>query len=323
MLEEEPMVTSLDFEKNFSDLEDKLLELKRFSAQGDKKAQEEFARLEKKTNRLMAKTYAKLTPWQKVLVARHLDRPHTKDYVQRLMEDFIPLSGDRCFGEDPAILSGLASFRGLTMMVMGHEKGHETKERLHHNFGMARPEGYRKVLRLMDLAEKFYCPVVCFVDTPGAYAGVEAEERGQFQAIATCIEKSFQLSVPLISIIIGEGGSGGAIALATSNTVIMLEHAVYSVISPEGCSSILWRTRDRRQEAAAALKITAQDLLQLNVINHIVPEPLGGAHRHPLQTIDDVGNVLEKNLDILLSQTPKAIKQHRRSRFLKIGQALL
>lgn len=316
------MVMILDFEKPIAELEAKLVDLRHLAASGDLNIMNEIARLEKKTQKLLEKIYAKLTPWEKVLVARHSERPHTSDYVMRLIEDFVPLAGDRCFGEDPAILSGLGSFRGLPVLILGHEKGRDTEKRIYHNFGMARPEGYRKAIRLMDLAHRFNCPVITFVDTAGAHPGPDAEERGQSEAIASCLEKSFQLEVPVISTIIGEGGSGGAIALAAANTILMLEYAVYSVISPEGCASILWRTRDRREEAAAAQKMTAPDLLTFKIIDQIIQEPLGGAHRNRIATIDAVGDVLEKKLENLLRKSRKMLKEERWTKFLKMGRGL-
>lgn len=314
------MVMILPFEKPVAELEAKLQDLRHLAASGSLNITDEIARLEKKTQKLLEKIYAKLTPWEKVLLARHHERPHTSDYVARLIDDFVPLAGDRCFGEDAAILSGLGSFRGLSVMILGHEKGRDTDKRIHHNFGMARPEGYRKAARLMDLAHRLNLPVLTFVDTSGAYAGPDAEERGQSEAIAACLEKSFQLEVPLVSTIIGEGGSGGAIALAAANMVLMLEYAVYSVIAPEGCASILWRTKDKREEAAAAQKMTAPDLLALHIIDHIIPEPLGGAHRNRIAMIDTVGDTLEKKLDALLGKSRKTLKEERWAKFLKMGR---
>lgn len=314
------MVMILPFEKPIAELESKLQELRHLAAAGHVNMMGEITRLEKKTQKVLEKIYAKLTPWEKVLLARHSERPHTSDYVERLITDFVPLAGDRFFGEDTAVLSGMGFFRGLPVVILGHEKGRDTTKRIHHNFGMARPEGYRKAIRLMDLADRFNFPVLTFVDTSGAHAGPDAEERGQSEAIASCLEKSFQLEVPLVSTIIGEGGSGGAVALATANTVLMLEYAIYSVIAPEGCASILWRTKDKREEAAAAQKMTAPDLLALNIIDQIIPEPLGGAHRNTIATIDAVGDVLEKKLENLLKKSKKMLKEERREKFLKIGR---
>jgi acetyl-CoA carboxylase carboxyl transferase subunit alpha len=316
------MTIALDFEKPVLELERKLAELRHVAANGDLNIVDEIARLESKVQRLLQTIYSKLTPWQKVLVARHGERPHALDYVARLIEDFVPLAGDRCFGEDPALLSGIGSFRGVPVFLLGHEKGHDTETRLYRNFGMARPEGYRKATRLMKLASRFGLPILTFVDTAGAHPGADAEERGQSEAIASCIETCLQAEVPLISTIIGEGGSGGAVALATANVVLMLEFSIYSVITPEGCASILWRTRDKREEAATAQKMTAPDLLSLKVIDEIIPEPLGGAHRNRVATVDTVGDTIEKHLSILLTKNGKALKEARRLKFLKMGRQL-
>ncbi|MGB1230330.1 MAG: acetyl-CoA carboxylase carboxyltransferase subunit alpha, partial [Holosporaceae bacterium] len=247
-------------------------------------------------------------------------RPHTSDYISQLIEDFVPLSGDRMFGEDGAIIGGLGRFRGTSVMVLGHEKGKDTEERVKRNFGMPRPEGYRKAKRLMDLAQRFQLPLITFVDTAGAHPGVDAEERGQSEAIAACIEKSLTLDVPIVSVIIGEGGSGGAIALATANSVMMLAYSIYSVISPEGCASILWRTRDKAEDAAKALKITAKDLKGLGVIDEIIAEPPGAAHRNKKQVIDTAGDAIEKELKKLLRQPASFFKPHRQERFVDIGR---
>jgi acetyl-CoA carboxylase carboxyl transferase subunit alpha len=270
------MITPLDFERPITDLEAKIADLKQ-SATASMSG--EIAKLQTKVDRLLADTYANLTPWQKTMVARHPQRPHFRDYVARLMDDFTPLAGDRNFAEDCAILGGPARFRGRAVMVIGHEKGHDTQTRLKHNFGMAKPEGYRKVVRLMQMAEKFALPVITLVDTSGAFPGVQAEERGQAEAIARSTQMCLELSVPMVAAIVGEGGSGGAVALATGNRMLMFEHAIYSVISPEGCASILWRTSDKAADAAQALKLTAQDLLKMQVIDKIVTEPMGGARR--------------------------------------------
>jgi acetyl-CoA carboxylase carboxyl transferase subunit alpha len=268
---------------------------------------------------LLRDTYAKLTPWQKTLVARHPERPHFKDYVTGLIEDFVPLAGDRGFGEDKAIIGGLGKLRGRKVMLIGHEKGDDTSSRLRHNFGMAKPEGYRKVIRLMRLAERFGLPIVTLVDTPGAFPGVQAEERGQAEAIARSTEQCLDLSVPLVAAIVGEGGSGGAIALAAANRVLMLEHSVYAVISPEGCASILWRTADRAADAAEAMRITAADLKQLGVIERIVPEPVGGAHRAPEETIRSLGDAVSEELQALAKKTGGELRAERRAKFLAIG----
>ena len=312
----------LDFEKPLQELEDRLDDLKRLATTGDLNLLDELATLEKKSQKLLKDTYARLTPWQTVQVARHPNRPHTSAYIEQLIENFVPLCGDRAFGEDPAILAGMGSFRGTPVMVMGHEKGHDLESRVHHNFGMPRPEGYRKVKRLMDLAHRFGLPILTFIDTAGAHPGADAEERGQSEAIASCLEKGLAVEVPFVTTIIGEGGSGGAVALATANTLLMLEYSVYSVISPEGCASILWRTREKAPEAALAQKMTAKDLLALKVIDGIIPEVLGGAHRNPVATIDKVGNAVEKALFPLLSKSPHGLVQERRQKFLRMGRAL-
>jgi len=268
---------------------------------------------------LMRQTYAKLSPWQKTQIARHPDRPHAVDYIKDLIDDFTHLAGDRTFAEDPAIVGGLGRFRGSSVVVIGNEKGADTNDRVAHNFGMARPEGYRKAIRLMELADRFHLPVITLIDTPGAYPGVDAEERGQAEAIARSIETCLQIKTPLISVVIGEGGSGGAMALAAANSVTMLEHAIYSVISPEGCASILWRDGEQSKDAADSLKLTAQDLLRLGVIESIVDEPLGGAHRSPEATIIAVGDAIEKNLQDLAGLDGGILKSKRRKKFLEIG----
>src|SRR5882724_3464381 len=315
------MPTFLEFEKPIAELEGKIEELRHLSDQGVMNIADEVAKLQTKADRLLRQTYAKLTAWQKTLVARHPERPHFTDYVGGLIEDFTPLAGDRAFAEDLAILGGLGRFRGRSAMILGHEKGADTTSRLRHNFGMARPEGYRKAQRLMGLADRFKLPVITLIDTPGAYPGVDAEARGQAEAIARCIEVGLKIRVPFVAAVIGEGGSGGAIALAAANRVLMLEHSVYSVISPEGCASILWRSGDQAQEAAAeALKLTAQDLLQLGIIDQIVPEPMGGAHRDKPATIDALGDGLEKMLIRLLNGSNLDLRQERREKFLEMGK---
>ncbi len=310
----------LDFEKPIAELEGKIEELRHLSDEGEINIAEEVARLQGKADRLLRQSYAKLTPWQKTQVARHPDRPHVSDYLANLIEDFTPLAGDRLFGEDRAIIGGLGRFRGYSVVVLGQEKGGDTNSRVAHNFGMARPEGYRKARRLMNLADRFKLPIITLVDTPGAYPGVGAEERGQAEAIARCIETCLKLRVPLISAIIGEGGSGGAIAVATADAVLMLEHAVYSVISPEGCASILWRNGEQSKEAAGALKLTAQDLLKLEVIDEVIPEPLGGAQRGKRETIEAVGDAIEKNLIELRKLKGIALRDRRRDKFLGMGK---
>ena len=314
------MPTFLEFEKPIAELEGKIEELRHLSDQGDVNIADEVAKLQGKADRLLKQTYAKLTAWQKTLVARHPERPHFTDYVGGLIEDFTPLAGDRAFAEDLAILGGLGRFRGRSAMIIGHEKGADTTSRLRHNFAMARPEGYRKAQRLMGLADRFKLPVITLIDTPGAYPGVDAEARGQAEAIARCIEVGLKIRVPFVAAVIGEGGSGGAIALAAANRVLMLEHSVYSVISPEGCASILWRSADQAQEAAEALKLTAEDLLRLGVIDRVVPEPVGGAHRNPADTVVALGDAIEAALGELRSQDGPSLRVARRQKFLEIGR---
>jgi len=310
----------LDFEQPIADLEGKILELRHMSEGKDVNIAEEVSRLEVKVEKLLKQTYGKLSAWQKVQVARHPNRPHCLDYIGKLIDEFTPLAGDRGFAEDAAIVGGLGRFRGTSVMVIGQEKGHDTETRIKHNFGMAKPEGYRKAQRLMRLADRFNLPVVTLVDTAGAYPGVGAEERGQAEAIARSIDTCLDLHVPLISVIIGEGGSGGAVALAAANRVLMLEHSVYSVISPEGCASILWRSPDQSKEAAEALKLTAEDLLELGVIDAIVPEPLGGAHRETAVVISAVGDAIEKELAALRPLSGTELRAARREKFLGMGQ---
>ena len=313
------MPTFLDFEKPVAELETRVAELRETASAGEVNIEAEIARLEERAERLLRETYARLTPWQKTQVARHPERPHFKDYVAALVEDFVPLAGDRNFGEDQAIIGGFGRFRGRKLMLIGHEKGDDTASRLKHNFGMARPEGYRKAIRLMEIADRFGLPVVTLVDTPGAFPGVQAEERGQAEAIARSTERCLSLGVPLVAAIVGEGGSGGAIAIAAANRVLMLEHSVYSVISPEGCASILWRTGEKAAEAAEAMRITAADLQQLGVIERIVPEPVGGAHRHPDEAIETLGSAISEALDELAPLGPEALRAERRAKFLAIA----
>ncbi len=310
----------LDFEKPVAELEGKVEELKHLSDAGDLNIAEEVTRLQAKADRLLRGTYAKLTAWQKTQVARHPQRPQASDYIATLVEDFVPLAGDRLFGEDAAILSGLGRVAGHSCVVLGQEKGKDLQSRQTHNFGMARPEGYRKAQRLMRLADRFGLPVVTFVDTPGAYPGVGAEERGQAEAIAKSIEVSLGLSVPVIAVVIGEGGSGGAVALATADRVIMLEHAIYSVITPEGCASILWRSAEQAKEAAEALRLTAQDLHRLQVIDQVIEEPVGGAHREPERAIAAVGEALEEALRARKAVPAGELRQQRRQKFLDMGK---
>jgi acetyl-CoA carboxylase carboxyl transferase subunit alpha len=313
------MATFLDFEKPIAELEARVAELRETASAGEINIEAEIDRLEAKAERLLRDTYARLTPWQKTQVARHPERPHFKDYVSALVEDFVPLAGDRNFGDDQAIIGGLGRFRGRKVMLVGHEKGDDTASRLRHNFGMAKPEGYRKAIRLMELADRFHIPVVSLVDTSGAFPGVQAEERGQAEAIARSTEKCLSLRVPLIAAIVGEGGSGGAIAIAAANRVLMLEHSVYSVISPEGCASILWRTAERAADAAEAMRITADHLKQLGVIERVVPEPVGGAHRAPLAAVATLGDAIQEELDQLAAMSPDDLRAQRRQKFLAIG----
>lgn len=309
----------LDFEKQIATLEGKIAELQHLAHTGDLNISGEVSKLQQKAAKLLKQTYGNLSAWQKVQVARHPERPHFKDYTQQLITQFIPLSGDRTFAEDAAITGGIGRFRGRSVVIIGNEKGHDTESRVKHSFGMAKPEGYRKAIRLMHLAEQFNLPIITLIDTAGAFPGVEAEDRGQSEAIARSIETCLNVTVPLISVIIGEGGSGGAIALATANSVLMLEHAIYSVISPEGCASILWRDPTKKAEAAEAQKLTAQDLLKLNIIEQIIPEPLGAAHRDKKKTITAVGDSIENVLDPLLNIPGEKLKNHRWEKFLKIG----
>ncbi len=310
----------LEFEKPIAELEGKIEELRHLSDGGDLNIAEEVTRLQGKVDRLLHQTYARLTPWQKVQVARHPERPHMSDYVGALIEDFTPLSGDRLFGEDLAVVGGLGRYRGHSVVVIGQEKGTDTDGRVQHNFGMAQPEGYRKSRRLMELADRFGLPVVTLVDTPGAYPGIGAEERGQAEAIARCIETCLEIRVPLVSVIIGEGGSGGAIAIATGDRVLMLEHAIYSVISPEGCASILWRSAEQAEQAAEALRLTAEDMEKLEVVDLIVAEPLGGAHRDPERAIADVDAALAAALEELRDTEGGVLRSHRREKFLAMGK---
>lgn len=315
----------LDFEKPVAELERKIHELAvlvKDKSHDDTSIEEELVRLSQKSRKQLEAIYKKLDPWQKTLVARHPQRPHMKQILAELFDDFLELAGDRNFGEDAAILGGMARFRGQSVIVFGHEKGHDTESRVKHNFGMAKPEGYRKAIRLMDLAEKYRLPVLVFVDTPGAYPGIEAEERGQGEAIARSIERCLSLKTPLVTAIVGEGASGGAVAIAASNQVVMLEYAIYSVISPEGAASILYHDESKNKELASALKITAQDMLQLGVIDHIVDEPLGGAHREPVQAIRKLGDAMENALVDIRKMSGEALKQQRTEKFLKITRDL-
>ena len=315
------MVSYLEFEKPVAALEARIAELRETAAVGDVDLSAEIRRLEAKSAELLASTYAALTPWQKTQVARHPMRPHFKDFVALAFTDFVPLGGDRLYGEDEAIVGGLARLGGRRVMLIGHEKGHDTESRIRHNFGMGKPEGYRKAIRLMEMAGRFGLPVVTLVDTSGAFPGVEAEERGQAEAIARSTEACLALPVPMVAVIVGEGGSGGAVALASAERVLMFEHAIYSVISPEGCASILWRTSDKAADAAEAMKVTAQDLLALKVIDRIVKEPTGGAHRDPAAAAQALASAIGEELDSLGSLKPAKLLAQREERFLRIGES--
>jgi acetyl-CoA carboxylase carboxyl transferase subunit alpha len=313
------MQNYLDFEKPIAELETRVRELRDTASSSDIDIGAEVARLETKASKLLKDTYAKLTPWQKAQVARHPDRPHFKDYVAGIADDFLPLAGDRAYADDPAIVGGLARIDGRRVVLIGHEKGEDTASRLRHNFGMDKPEGYRKAIRLMRLADQFGIPVVTLVDTPGAFPGVEAEERGQAEAIARSTEECLMLRVPMVAAIVGEGGSGGAVAIATANRVLMFDNAVYSVISPEGCASILWRTADKAADAAEAMKITAADLHALGIVDRLVQEPLGGAHRDPDAAIGALKGALVEELDGCSNLGPDELRAQRRAKFLAIG----
>ena len=315
-------MSQLDFEKPILELEGKIAELRHVNSDSKINIADEITRMQNKADRLLKATYSKLTAEQKVQVARHESRPHMLDYVKEMVEDFMPLAGDRNFGEDQALIGGLGRFRGRSCIIMGHEKGYDTDSRIKHNFGMARPEGYRKAQRLMNMASQFQIPVITLVDTAGAYPGVGAEERGQSEAIAKSIETCFRTTVPIITVVIGEGGSGGAIAIAVADKVYMLEHSTYSVISPEGCASILWRDGSHAKEAAAALKLTAQDLKELKLIDGIISEPVGGAHRNKEAMIKSVADQIEKELDELTPWDLKTMTKSRREKFLKYGRIL-
>ncbi|MEM8630468.1 MAG: acetyl-CoA carboxylase carboxyltransferase subunit alpha [Pseudomonadota bacterium] len=311
----------LDFEKPLAEIEGKAEELRALARQNEEMdVEKEAAALDLKAASLLADLYKNLTPWRKCQVARHPERPHCRDYIEGLFTDYTPLAGDRNFAEDQAVMGGLARFNDKPVVVIGHEKGQDTSTRIERNFGMARPEGYRKAIRLMDLADRFSLPVVTLVDTPGAYPGKGAEERGQSEAIARSTEKCLQLGVPLVSVIIGEGGSGGAVAFATSNRLAMLEHSIYSVISPEGCASILWKDAEKMREAAEALRLTAQDLKALGVSDIVIDEPLGGAQRDRPSTISAVGSAIERMLNELSGKSRTALIKDRRQKFLNMGQ---
>jgi acetyl-CoA carboxylase carboxyl transferase subunit alpha len=313
------MISYLDFEKPVAALEERITQLRSVNALHDVDVASEIGRLETKSAELLASTYASLTPWQKTQVARHPQRPHFRDYVAHAFADFMPLGGDRLYGDDLAIMGGFARLGDRRVMLIGHEKGNDTKTRIAHNFGMGKPEGYRKAIRLMELAGRFGLPVVTLVDTSGAFPGIEAEERGQAEAIARATEACLAIGVPMVAAIVGEGGSGGAVALASANRVLMMEHAVYSVISPEGCASILWRTSEKAADAAQAMKVTAQDLKRINVIDRIVKEPAGGAHRDPAGAARLLGTALGEEVDALGGKSADQLVAAREARFLAIG----
>jgi len=313
------MATFLDFEKPIAELEARIAELRETASAAEPNIEAEISRLEERSARLLRDTYARLTPWQKTQVARHPERPHFSDYVAALVEDFVPLAGDRNFADDSAVIGGLGRLSGRRIVVIGQEKGDDTTSRLEHNFGMARPEGYRKAIRLMDLADRFGLPVVTLVDTPGAFPGVQAEERGQAEAIARATEKCLAIGVPLVTAITGEGMSGGAIGIAAANRVLMLEHSIYAVISPEGCASILWRTADKAAEAAEAMRVTASDLNQLGVIDRVVAEPVGGAHRNPSEATSTLGAAIGEELDALAPLSRDELRGQRRAKYLALA----
>ncbi len=315
------VTTYLDFEKPLAELETKIAELEAVAAQeGGPQINDELNKLKEKAAKQLKDTYSSLNPWRKTQVARHPERPHFTDYIKHLFEDFQELAGDRVFGNDEAVIGGLATLNGQSVVIIGHEKGRTTESRLRHNFGMAHPEGYRKAVRLMDLADRFSLPVITFVDTSGAFPGKAGEERGQAEAIARSTERCLTLNVPMISLIIGEGGSGGAIAIAAANHVLMMEHSIYSVISPEGCASILYRDAAKAKEAAEAMKITAEDLKKLKVIDGVVKEPVGGAHRAPEKAMRAAGKAIDKALQTLMALSPQELKAQRRERFYAIGR---
>ncbi|NQY96091.1 MAG: acetyl-CoA carboxylase carboxyltransferase subunit alpha [Henriciella sp.] len=315
------VTTYLDFEKPLAELETKIAELEAVAAQeGGPQINEELKKLKEKAAKQLKDTYSSLNPWRKTQVARHPERPHFTDYIEHLFEDFQELAGDRVFGNDEAVIGGLATFNGQSVVIIGHEKGRTTESRLKHNFGMAHPEGYRKAVRLMDLADRFGLPVITFVDTSGAFPGKAGEERGQAEAIARSTERCLTLNVPMISLIIGEGGSGGAIAIAAANHVLMMEHSIYSVISPEGCASILYRDAAKAKDAAEAMKITAGDLKKLKVVDGVIKEPVGGAHRAPEKAIRAAGKAIDKALQTLSDLSPQELKAQRRERFYAIGR---
>ena len=313
----------LDFEQPIAELEGKIEELRHLADDGEVNIADEVTRLQAKADKLLRQSYQKLTAWQKVQVARHPDRPHFRDYIDGIIEDYIPLAGDRAYADDKAIQGGIGRFRGRAVVILGHEKGANTTDRVTHNFGMARPEGYRKAIRLMELANRFNLPVITLVDTPGAYPGVGAEERGQAEAIARSIETCLRLDTPIISVVIGEGGSGGAIAIAAADAVLMLEHSVYSVISPEGCAAILWDNSDQASAMAEALKLTAEDLKSLNCIDDIIAEPMGGAHRNVQQTMISAADAIEVALTKVEGLSATALRKARREKYVAMGRDCL
>lgn len=317
------MRTYLDFEKPVAELEAKLEELKAVgSKEGSVGIDDELRRLDERARKALAELYVALTPWQKTQVARHQDRPHFQDYIEGLITDFVALAGDRKFAEDEAIVGGFGRFRGQSICIMGHEKGRDTDSRIRHNFGMARPEGYRKAVRLMEMADRFGLPVISLVDTAGAFPGIDAEERGQAEAIARSTDACLNLGVPNVAVIVGEGGSGGAVAIATASKVLMLEHSIYTVASPEASASILWRDSAKRQDAATMMKITAQDLLKFGIIDGIVPEPMGGAHRDPAKAIASVGDSIEQSLEAMAGLSADGLRTARKGKFLAMGRGV-
>ena len=317
------MRTYIEFEKPVAELEAKVAELRSLHNDASNVSiADEIGRLEQKSKQLLVEIYSKLNPWQKTAVARHADRPHCLDYVGGLIEDFTTLAGDRYFAEDAAIVGGIGTFRGRSVLVLGHEKGHDTESRIRHNLGMAKPEGYRKAVRLMEMAERFGLAVISLIDTAGAYPGVGAEERGQAEAIARSIDCCMGLGVPIIAVVIGEGGSGGAVAIATANRILMLEHAIYTVASPEAAAAILWRDKAKAVDAATSMRITAQDLMDLKVIDEIIPEPVGGAHRDKTDAIDRAGAAIQRALEAFDPMTPDEIRAQRAARFMAMGRGI-
>lgn len=313
----------MDFEKKIAEIEDRIKSVTALAKNNDMDIDKELNRLQSKLERQIKLSYANLSPWQRVQIARHPERPQCLDYVKLLIKDFVPLCGDRVFADDLTMIGGIGMYHGISVVVIGQEKGVDLETRVKYNFGMARPEGYRKAQRLMDLADKFDMPVICFVDTDGAYPGIESEARGQAEAIASSIQKCLQIHVPLISVVIGMGGSGGAIAIATANRILMLENSIYSVISPEGCASILWRSADKAKEAAEALKLTAQDLKKFDVIDEIIKEPVGGAHRDAVATIEKVDEVIYRHLQELMTMSRDELKRQRNDKFYEMGRNLI